>query len=118
MKTEFAGFETVIVLQRSGAIYILKNLLPLFLLALVVFATLFFPETLYRERVTIPVTAILTSAVLLLAIDNQLGDVGYTVAAEQIFYVFFALCLLVMLAGCGHERSRHARRTRRCVVGD
>ncbi len=52
LKTEFAGFDTVIVLQRSGAIYILKNLLPLFLLALVVFATLFFPETLYRERVT------------------------------------------------------------------
>ena len=118
LRTEFAGFDTVIVLQRSGAIYILKNLLPLFLLALVVFATLFFPETLYRERVTIPVTAILTSAVLLLAIDNQLGDVGYTVAVEQIFYVFFALCLLVMLAGFGHERLRHAGRTRLCVVVD
>ena len=67
------------------------------------FATLFFPETLFRERVTIPVTAILTSAVLLLAVDNQLGDVGYTVAVEKIFYVFFALCLLAMLAGFGHE---------------
>jgi hypothetical protein len=40
----------VIVLHRNSAIYILKNLLPLLLLALVVFATLFFPETLYRER--------------------------------------------------------------------
>src|SRR5260370_16348201 len=97
MKTEFAGFETVIVLQRSGAIYILKNLLPLFLLALVVFATLFFPETLYRERVTIPVTAILTSAVLLLAIDNQLGDVASPVAAEKIFYAFFRRSLLAIL---------------------
>ena len=106
LKTEFAGFDTVIVLHRNGAIYILKNMLPLFLLALVVFATLFFPETMFRERVTIPVTAILTSAVLLLAVDNQLGDVGYTVAVEQIFYVFFALCLLVMLAGFGHERLR------------
>jgi ABC-type branched-subunit amino acid transport system substrate-binding protein len=108
LKTEFAGFDTVIVLHRNSAIYILKNLLPLFLLALVVFATLFFPETLFRERVTIPVTAILTSAVLLLAIDNQLGDVGYTVAVEKIFYVFFGLCLMVMLAGFGHERLRHA----------
>jgi ABC-type branched-subunit amino acid transport system substrate-binding protein len=118
LKTEFAAFDTVIVLHRNGAIYILKNMLPLFLLALVVFATLFFPESLFRERVTIPVTAILTSAVLLLAIDNQLGDVGYTVAVEQIFYVFFGLCLLVMLAGFGHERLRHAGRTRLCAVVD
>jgi branched-chain amino acid transport system substrate-binding protein len=118
LKTEFAGFDTVIVLHRSSAIYILKNLLPLFLLALVVFATLFFPETLFRERVTIPVTAILTSAVLLLAVDNQLGDVGYTVAVEKIFYVFFALCLMVMLAGFGHERLRHAGRKDMCAVVD
>src|SRR6516165_9573723 len=54
---------------------------------------LFFPETLFRERVTIPVTAILTSAVLLLAVDNKLCDVVYTVAVVKIFYVFFALCL-------------------------
>jgi branched-chain amino acid transport system substrate-binding protein len=118
LKTEFAGFDTVIVLRRSSAVFILKNLLPLFLLALVVFATLFFPETLFRERVTIPVTAILTSAVLLLAVDNQLGDVGYTVAVEKIFYVFFALCLMTMLAGFGHERLRHAGRKRLCAVVD
>ena len=108
----------MIVLRRSSAIYILKNLLPLFLLALVVFATMFFPETLYRERVTIPVTAILTSAVLLLAADNQLGDVGYTVAVEKIFYVFFVLCTMAMLAGFGHERFRHAGRKRLCGVVD
>ena len=74
--------------------------------------------TLYRERVTIPVTAILTSAVLLLAVDNQLGDVGYTVAVEKIFYVFFALCLMAMLAGFGHERLRHTGRKRLCAVVD
>jgi branched-chain amino acid transport system substrate-binding protein len=118
LKTEFAGFDTVIVLRRSSAVFILKNLLPLFLLALVVFATLFFPETLFRERVTIPVTAILTSAVLLLAVDNQLGDVGYTVAIEKIFYVFFALCLMTMLSGFSHERLRHAGRKHLCAVID
>ena len=106
------------MLHRSSAIYILKNLFPLFLLALVVFATLFFPETLHRERVTIPVTAILTSAVLLLAVDNQLGDVGYTVAVEKIFYLFFALCLMAMLAGFGYERLRQTGRKRLCAVVD
>ena len=118
LKAEYAGFDTVIVLRRSSTIFILKNLLPLFLLALVVFATLFFPETLFRERITLPVTAILTTAVLLLAVNNQLGDVGYTVAVEQIFYVFFAPCLMAMFSSFGHERLRHAGKKRLCTIVD
>ena len=39
-----------------------KTLVPLLLLVLIVFATLFFPLSLTKERTTIPVTGILTSA--------------------------------------------------------
>lgn len=106
VRTEFAGFDAGIVLRRNSAIYLLKNLIPLLLLVLVVFATLFFPETLFRERITIPVTAILTSAVLLVAVNSQIGDVGYTVLIEQVFYVFFALCLMAMVTGFAHEQVR------------
>jgi branched-chain amino acid transport system substrate-binding protein len=117
-RTEFAGFDAAIMLRRSSAIYMLKNLLPLFLLVLVVFATLFFPETLFRERVTIPVTSILASAVLLVAVNSQIGDVGYTVVVEEMFYIFFVLCLMTMLAGYGHENLRNAGRKRVAVVLD
>lgn len=106
VKTEYAGFNAAVMLRRNFAIFILKSLLPLFLLVLVVFASLFFPETLFRERITIPVTAILTSAVLLVSVNNQLGDVGYTVAIEIVFYVFFGLCLMTMVSGFGHEKLR------------
>src|SRR5688572_8337272 len=61
-RTEFSGFNAEVVLRRDFEVFIVKTLLPLFLLVLVVFATLFFPETLFRERINIPVTAILTSA--------------------------------------------------------
>src|SRR3954464_5625486 len=54
-KTEYAGFNAAVVLRRNFEIFILKTLLPLFLLVLVVFATLF-SETLFRERITLPVT--------------------------------------------------------------
>jgi branched-chain amino acid transport system substrate-binding protein len=107
VKTEFAGFNTAIVLRRDSTIFIFKTLLPLFLLVLVVFGTLFFPDNLYRERTTIPVTAILTSAVLLIAVNSQLGDIGYMVAIEVVFYVFFGLCLTAMLAAFMHERLTH-----------
>ena len=117
-RTEFAGFDAAIMLRRSSAIYMLKNLLPLFLLVLVVFATLFFPETMFRERVTIPVTSILASAVLLVAVNSQIGDVGYTVVVEEMFYIFFVLCLMAILAGYRHEKLRDAGRKRVAVVLD
>src|SRR6266850_2340748 len=117
-RTEFAGFDAAIMLRRSSAIYMLKNLLPLFLLVLVVFATLFFPETMFRERVTIPVTSILASAVLLVAVNSQIGDVGYTVVVEEMFYIFFVLCLMTILAGYRHEKLRDAGRKRVAVVLD
>jgi hypothetical protein len=118
VKTDFAGMNVTIVLRRDFGIFVLKLLLPLLLLVLVVYATLFFPETLFRERISIPVTSILTSAVLLIAINGQLGDVGYTVAIEIIFYVFFGLCLMTMLAGFMHERLRILGRPQLAAVLD
>jgi hypothetical protein len=117
-KTEYAGFNAVVMLRRNYGIYILKTLLPLFLLILVVFATLFFPETLFRERITIPATAILTSAVLLVSVNNQIGDVGYTVAIETVFYVFFGLCLMSMVAGFAHEQLRQRGQGRLAAILD
>jgi branched-chain amino acid transport system substrate-binding protein len=118
VKTEFAAFNATVVLRRDFAIFIVKTLVPLFLLVLVVFATLFFPETLFRERINTPVTAILTSAVLLLTVSNQLGDVGYTVAIEKIFYAFFGLCLMTMLSGYGHEQLRQRGTGRLATILD
>ena len=43
-------------------------------------------------------TGILTSAVLLISISNQLPPLGYTMALEYMFYVFFGLCLMAMCA--------------------
>jgi hypothetical protein len=90
-----------------------KTLVPLFLLVLVVFATQFFPPTWNKERTTIPVTGILTSAVLLISISDQLPSLGYTMALEYIFYVFFVLCLMAMCGGFIGEilrdRTYHGR---------
>jgi branched-chain amino acid transport system substrate-binding protein len=112
-RNEYGGFDTAIVVQRDIVAFMIKTLVPLFLLVLVVFATLFFPPSLSKERTTIPVTGILTSAVLLISIGNQLPSLGYTMALEYIFYVFFALCLMAMCAGFIGEilrnRAYHGR---------
>ena len=111
-EVHYAGFNVAIVLKRNYGIFVIKTLLPLVLLLFVVFATLFLPANLFRERITIPVTAILTSAVLLLSVNNQLGDIGYIVAIEYVFYIFFALCLATMMVGIAHDTLVTSHRPR------
>jgi branched-chain amino acid transport system substrate-binding protein len=103
-ETQFSGFNVVIGVKRKTLIFLFKTLLPLLLLVLVVYVTLFFPPSLTKERLTIAISAMLASAVLLTAINSQLTDVGYTTAIEYGFYAFFALCLFCVIVGLLTER--------------
>ena len=117
-RTDYGGFNTEIVIHRNAIAFMVKTLVPLFLLLLVVFATFFFPHTLAAERTTVPVTGILTSAVLLISITNQLPALGYTVALEYLFYMFFALCLLAMVTGILSESLRIDQRQHHIILVD
>jgi ABC-type branched-subunit amino acid transport system substrate-binding protein len=105
-RTEYARFTASIVLERNYSVFIAKTLTPIFLLVLIVFSTLYFPNSLVKEQVTLPVTGVLTSAVLLVAMNSQLPEVGYGVAIEPVFYIFFALCGLTIFSAFVGERLR------------
>jgi hypothetical protein len=84
----------------------MKTLLPLGLMALIMYASLHFPAALVKEKVTVAITGALSGAVLLSSINAQLGNVGYVIAVEYGFYVFFSLCLLCIVAVLIAERCR------------
>jgi branched-chain amino acid transport system substrate-binding protein len=54
----------------------------------------------------VAITAALSGAVLLTSVNAQLGGIGYTIAAEYVFYVFFGLSLLCILSVLMAERLR------------
>jgi branched-chain amino acid transport system substrate-binding protein len=103
---ELSGFLARIDIERRALATLVKNLLPLFIMTLVMFASLYFPHGLVKEKVTVAITGALSGAVLLTAINNQLGAVGYTLAVEYAFYVFFSLSLLCILSVLYAERLR------------
>lgn len=105
-RTEYGGFALAVLVKRNVATFMVKALLPLFLLVLVVFTTMFFPPSMAKERLTIPVTGILTGSVLLISINNQLPPLGYTTSLEYLFYSFFLLCLMAMIVGLFSEIMR------------
>ena len=75
-------------------------------MTLMMFVSLWFPPALLRDRVAVAITGALSGAVLLAAINNQLGNVAYTMDVEYAFYVFFALALLCILSVSAAERLR------------
>jgi ABC-type branched-subunit amino acid transport system substrate-binding protein len=94
---ELSGFVVGLDLQRRTTAVLIKMLLPMLLLTIIMYTTLHFPHALTKEKVTVAVTGALSGAVLLGAVNNQLGGVGYTIMAEYAFYAFFGLGLLCIL---------------------
>jgi branched-chain amino acid transport system substrate-binding protein len=103
---EFSGFRFEVELRRRTAATLLKSLLPLGLMTLMMFASLWYPRALVRDKVAVALASALSGAVLLAAINNQLGNVSYTTAVEYAFYVFFTLALLCTAAVLLAERLR------------
>jgi ABC-type branched-subunit amino acid transport system substrate-binding protein len=103
---ELSGFNLSVDLRRRMVAILMKTLLPLGLMTLIMYASLNFPAALVKEKVTVAITAALSGAVLLSAINAQLGNVGYVIAVEYGFYVFFALCLLCIVGVLTAERFR------------
>lgn len=97
-RRELSGFRVVIELHRRLVAVLAKVLLPLALMTLILLASHFFTGELERHRIDVAITGVLSGAVLLTAINAQLGNYGYTMEVEYIFYVFFFLCFLSIAA--------------------
>jgi ABC-type branched-subunit amino acid transport system substrate-binding protein len=107
---ELSGFTALVQLKRRAGATLTKNLLPLFLMTLIMFGSLYFPNALVKEKVSVAITAALSGAVLLTAINSQLGGIGYTIRIEYVFYIFFALCVISIISVLAGERLRAASR--------
>jgi len=105
---ELSGFRFDVELRRRAATTMVKTLLPVGLLTLMMFASLWYPRTLVRDKVAVALASALSGAVLLAAINSQLGNVGYTMAVEYVFYLFFSLALLCTISVFVAERLRLA----------
>jgi branched-chain amino acid transport system substrate-binding protein len=99
---EYSLLTAEVTIHRDLVAFLVKNLLPLALLAAITYVSLFFPHSQTGERVAFAVSAILTAAVLLSTVTAVLPQVGYTVAIEWGFYAFIflsAICIIIGLAG-------------------
>lgn len=103
-------FQVDITYVRTIASFLVKELLPLALLSLVLYITLFFPTEQTAARTGFAITSILTCSVLLQGISGRLPSIGYTVAIEYWFYVFIFISAAIILLGIVIDRFQKAKR--------
>ncbi len=106
----YSQFVTDITIARDVRSFLLKNLLPLAMLALVTYISLWFPKENAGARTGFAITAILTSAVLLGGVSSQLPEIGYTVAIEWGFYAYIALAAVLVVLNMSIERLMKQKR--------
>ena len=112
-------FQVDITYSRTVGSFLVKELVPLALLSLVLYITLFFPIDQTAARTGFAITCILTCSVLLQGIANRLPSVGYTVVIEWWFYVFIIMSAILILLGIVIDHYQKAKRpgtVRRLVV--
>jgi branched-chain amino acid transport system substrate-binding protein len=109
-QTDYSGLQMTMTIQRKSLAYLISHLLPMVLLFFLVFASLFLPLKHLGDRLTLTVSALLTSAVLLLSVNSELPEIGYVVSLDSIYYIFFGLCLVCIMVSIViewlHERGR------------
>jgi branched-chain amino acid transport system substrate-binding protein len=107
---ELSGFIASFDVRRLALSTVMKTLMPLLLMTLIIYTTLHFPPALIKEKVTVAITGALSGAVLLTAINSQLGSIGYTIAIEYAFFVFFGLTTFTIVAALAAQHWRNMKR--------
>lgn len=91
----YSRFNVVTEIERNAISYVLKNLIPLFIVILLGYITLFVPPEgpPFVARMSLGVIALLTAVFLRLEAVSQLPNVGYLVALD---YMYFAVYVLIL----------------------
>jgi branched-chain amino acid transport system substrate-binding protein len=111
----FSQMAAANLISRDVTSFLVKNLLPLILLAMVTYVALWYPYKDATARISFGVTGILTGAVMLNAVTSSLPSVDYTVAIQWAYYGFIllsGLCILGALIGRQLTESRELAKVR------
>jgi len=91
----YSRFNVVTKIKRNAKSYVLKNLVPLFIVILLGYIMLFIsPEgPPFVARMSLGVIALLTAVFLRLEAAGQLPNIGYLVALDYMYFAFYVLIL-------------------------
>lgn len=91
----YSRFNVVLNLSRNSFEFLIKSLLPLMIVLVLGYLSLYLPLG-HGSRLSIGTSTLLTTAFFHLNLTNSLPQIGYTVALEYIFYMGYGLSALLI----------------------
>ncbi|GAA2285208.1 ABC transporter substrate-binding protein [Glycomyces scopariae] len=116
----YSQFVTDLQVRRDVGGFLVKNLLPLCLLVMATYVSLFLGYDAVTSRVSMAITGILSSAVMLNSVTGVLPAISYTVAIEWLYYLFILICvglLVIDLVGSSWAAKGRKRRLKWLTIG-
>jgi len=108
----YSRFNVVTEIERNAISYVLKNLMPLFIVILLGYIMLFVsPEgPPFVARMSLGVIALLTAVFLRLEAAGQLPNIGYLVALDYIYFAVYVLILSgIVITVAKHRALRRGK---------
>ena len=105
----YSRFNVVTEIERNAKSYVLKNLIPLFIVILLGYIMLFVsPEgPPFVARMSLGVIALLTAVFLRLEAAGQLPNIGYLVALDYMYFAVYVLILSGIVITVAKHRALH-----------
>jgi hypothetical protein len=94
---EFNRINAAITIKRDVLGFAVKNFLPLLCILVAVVIGYMIGADVINPRISIGVTALLTTSVLYQKLAGDLPSVTYIIAMDYVFFAFFAFCVLYLL---------------------
>jgi hypothetical protein len=108
---EVNRINAAITIRRDVFGFAIKNFLPLVCILVAVIIGYALASDVINPRVSIGVTALLTTSVLYQKVAGDLPTVTYIISMDYVFFAFFAICaiflLLTVLAYDAHKEKRN-----------
>ncbi len=92
----YSRFNAVVTLKRDSLGFVVKNLLPVFLLIAAAYMLLFIPSDGIAPKAGGGLSILLATSFFHVRLSNDLPVVGYLVAIEYIFFGMYVLCLFAL----------------------
>jgi hypothetical protein len=108
---EVNRINAAVTIERDVLGFAVKNFLPLLCILVAVLVGYWIAPDVINPRVSLGVTALLTTSVLYQKLAGDLPTVTYIIAMDYVFFAFFAFCVMYLLLTVvtyeTHKAKRH-----------
>jgi hypothetical protein len=108
--------NAAIPIERDVFGFAVKNFIPLVCILVAVLVGYVIAPDVINPRVSIGVTALLTTSVLYQKLASDLPTVTYIIAMDYVFFAFFAMCVMFLLLTVMAYETHRAKKARPTAI--